>query len=125
MYAGISSMIFVLVNKDDLKIWREGDYTVINLTRPVDIQFGSPAAQIYKDLNFTLPPMTLRFMQSGEVFDKSTSNATYPSGWKSTTTTWTAAGWASVQIPAWGCSMPTAAIVQTKIDLVATPPVAP
>ena len=126
MFAGVVYMVTILVNPGDLEIWREGDYTVVNLTRPVDVQWGNPAPQIFKDLNFTIPPMTLRFMKTGDVYLKEESNTTYPSGWKSTGTAWSAPGWASVLIPSWtGSTIPTAAIVQPKINLVATPPPAP
>jgi hypothetical protein len=127
MYAGIPVLLPILVGDTDLEVWREHDVTIVNLTKPVDIKFGSPAPQIYKDLNFTLPPMTLRFIKTGEVYENSESNATYPSGWTGSTTSHYAPAWASVVIPSWTGStqIPTAGVLNVKFKLVATPPPAP
>jgi hypothetical protein len=125
-FKGVPYLLPILVSPGDLEIWREGDYTVVNLTRPVDAKWGDPAPQMFKDLNFTIPPMTLWFMKTGDVYQKEETNATYPSGWKQMTTTWRAPGWANVLIPSWiGSAIPTAAIMQPKLNIVATPPPAP
>ncbi len=124
MFAGVLSLKVVQLGATDLQIWKENGATIVNLTKSVNIQWSDPAPQTYKDLNFTLPPMTLKFVQTGDVFENSVTNTLYPSMWNVTATSSYAPGWASVLIPAWTGSgaIPTDAILTTKNSLVAVPP---
>ncbi len=123
MYAGVPSLLPILVSSNDLKIWTQDHYAIVNLTTPVSVQWGDPNPQSIKNLNFTIPPMTLYFMTTGAVYQKQETPSSYPSGWNSTTTTWNAPGWASVLIPSWiGSAIPTAAIMQPTLNLVVTRP---
>jgi uncharacterized surface protein with fasciclin (FAS1) repeats len=123
MYAGVAYFKPILVTPDDLKISTQDEYTVVNLTKPVNVQWGDPNPQSIKNLNFTIPPMTLYFTTTGEVYQQTVQNSTLPSGWNSSQTTWSAPGWASVSIPSWiGSAIPTAAIMMPSLYLVATRP---
>jgi hypothetical protein len=127
MLKGIPNVQPILVADSDLEVWSEGNTFIANLTRSVDIKIGDPAPQVYKDLNFTLPPLTLKFVKTGEVFEKTESTTSYPSGWKNTVTQWNAPAWAGVTIPAWTGSIviPTTGVLHVKMNMVATPPPAP
>jgi hypothetical protein len=127
MLKGIPTVQPILVADSDIEVWSEGNTFIANLTKSVDIKIGDPAPQVYKDLNFTLPPFTLKFVKTGAIFEKTESTTTYPSGWKNTVTQWNAPAWAGVTIPAWAGSIviPTAGVLHVKLNMVASPPPAP
>jgi hypothetical protein len=118
MFAGIPLLI-IQINKGDLQIWREDDTTIVNLTKPVPINYPAGPTQA---LSYTLPPMTLQFVKTGEVYEKLVSTSTLPSGWKTTSTKWNEPAWASVSIPSWigateGIEIPTAAVLNAKYNI--------
>jgi|WetSurMetagenome_2_1015567.scaffolds.fasta_scaffold00401_8 hypothetical protein len=128
MLGGLT-LYFQVIKVDDttIDLWSEDDSLIINLTKPVNIMFGDPlpANSIYRTLNFTLPPMTIRFIQTGEVYEKLLNvPTTYASGWSRTVTEWRAPGWANVQIPAWTGTtwMPNAANYVEKLNIIAIKP---
>jgi hypothetical protein len=126
MLAGVTYFQCIKVDDQTIDVWKEDGSLVLNLTKPVNIMFGDPlpANSIYRTLNFTLPPMTIRFIQTGEVYEKLTATNTYPSGWSRDLTEWHSPGWATVQIPAWTGTtwMPNAAIYAEKMNIIAIKP---
>jgi len=51
----------IVVAKDVLEVWTEGNTLIVNLTQPVNINIGDPFPQPLKNLNFTLPPFSMTF----------------------------------------------------------------
>jgi hypothetical protein len=133
MFAGTSIMP-ILVNPTDLDVWTEStwtyngrwDYsntetTIVNLTKPVAINYPPGPNQA---LSYTLPPLTLKFIKTGEVYEKTETTLPLPSGWKSTHIKWNEPAWAIVQIPSWigssggGTEIPTAAVLNARYNIV-------
>jgi len=131
MLSGVPYIQYIQVADAELEVWREGDTIIANLTRPVDIKFGNPLSptSIYRDLNFTLPAMTVTFVKNGPVYEKTETNGNYTgwpgaSNWAYTTKRWVAPAFVSVSIPAWlsSTTLPVAGYYREKIVMDVTKP---
>jgi len=101
---GLSQNVIKVEDKE-LEVWKEDDVLMANLTKAIDIKIGDPAPQYGKDLNFTLPPLTLEFRGFDEVFKEEGAPTTIPvgtgKGWTSQSTAWKKPAWVCAWIPAW------------------------
>jgi hypothetical protein len=131
MFSGMTYVQYIQVADTELEVWREGDTIIANLTKPIDITFGNPLppTSIYRDLNFTLPAMTVTFVKNGPIYEKTETTTTYTgwagaSNWTVTTKYWNAPGFVSVSIPAWlgSATLPVAGYYREKIVLDITKP---
>ncbi len=131
MLSGVPYIQYVQVAEAELEVWKDGDMITANLTKPIDIKFGDPlpSNSIYRELNFTLPAMTLVFVKNGPIYEKTESTTTYSgwpgaSNWVVVTKRWTAPSFASVSIPAWlgSTTLPVAGYYREKISMDVTIP---
>jgi hypothetical protein len=90
---------------NELEVWKHGDSITATLTKSIDISLPFnllPAPfKDWGDLSFTLPPMTLEFVEipaSPKYIDVAYG---VPSGWSIKLTEWDKAAWVSVMIPQW------------------------
>lgn len=122
----------IKVADNELEMWKEGDVLTVNLTKAIDVKIGDPFPQALKDLNFTLPPLTLVFRGFDEVFKDEGAPSTLPpslsgAGWTQQVTNWRQPAWVSVSIPSWigSITMPMVGTFNRKIVMTYTPPPAP
>jgi hypothetical protein len=93
------------VADNELEVWKHGNIITATLTKSIDISLPFnllPAPfTAWGDLSFTLPPMTLEFVEipaSPKYIDVAYG---VPSGWSIELTEWDKAAWVSVMIPQW------------------------
>jgi hypothetical protein len=120
------------VEDKDIEISKKGDVLTVNLTKAIVYEIGDPWPQYLKDLNFTLPPMTLEFRGFDEVYkvEGAPTTVTPPSsgaGWTQQRTDWRKPAWVEVSIPAWyrTALIHTEGYINTKFVMTWTPPPAP
>jgi hypothetical protein len=120
------------VEDKDIEISKKGDVLTVNLTKAIVYEIGDPWPQYLKDLNFTLPPMTLEFRGFDEVYkvEGAPATVTPPSsgaGWTQQRTDWRKPAWVEVSIPAWyrTALIHTEGYINTKFVMTWTPPPAP
>jgi hypothetical protein len=106
-----------------------GEVLKVNLTKAVTFNVGDPWPQHWKDLNFTLPPMTLEFRGFDEVFKDEVPPATLAppysgAGWTQQITAWRMPAWVEVTIPAWYRAINSYVVGQfnKKVEITWTPP---
>jgi hypothetical protein len=113
----------------DLEISKKGDVLTVNLTKTIVYEIGDPWPQHLKDLNFTLPPMTLIFRGFDEVYkEEGAPNTLAPpasgAGWTQQRTDWRKPAWVEVSISAWYRQflIHTEGYITTKFAMTWTPP---
>jgi len=107
IYTGyVGAVNHIKVEDSELEVTKKGDVLTVNLTKSVTFNIGDPWAQHLKDLNFTLPAMTLVFRGFDEIYkvDDAATKIVPPAsgaGWTVQQTFWREPAWVEVSIPGW------------------------
>jgi hypothetical protein len=133
MYTGyVGAAYHIKVEDVELEITKKGDVITVNLTKSVAFNIGDPWPQHLKDLNFTLPPMTLEFRGFDEVYKVEGAPSTLAppasgAGWTTQRTDWRKPAWVEASIPAWygNTLLHSEGYINTKFVMTWTPPAAP
>ena len=132
MLSGLPYIQYIQVAPSELEVWSEDGILTANLTKSVNLIFanldGTNYAS-YKAFNFTLPAITLTFVKTAPVYEKTVTVGNYStwpgaSNWAYTTTKWTAPSFVSVSIPNWlgSATLPVVGYYNEKVELVVTKP---
>lgn len=134
MLSGVSylqSQNYILVADGELEVWKDGDILIANLTKSIDIKLGNPLSPTspYRELNFTLPAMTMTFVKNGPIYENAVTTTNYTgwpgaSNWAVETQRSVAPSFVSVSIPAWlgSTTLPVAGYYREKISMDVTKP---
>jgi len=133
MYTGyVGAEMTKKVEDKDIEISKKGDVLTVNLTKAIVYEIGNPWPQHLKDLNFTLPPMTLEFRGFDEIYKEEGAPTTLAppasgAGWTTQRTDWRKPAWVEVSIPAWYRQflIHDVGYINTKFAMTWTPPPAP
>ncbi len=107
IYTGyVGAVNHIKVEDNELKITKQGDVLTVNLTKAIKFEVGDPWPQHLKDLNFTLPAMTLQFRGFDQEYKVEDAPATLAppasgAGWIIEASYLRKPAWIETSIPAW------------------------